>query len=128
MLTNLLTTIILTIESDMKDKTNLQGLKELEHKQPWVLLYFSTSWCAPCKDMALIMADVSTQYVHQLEMVNIDVDEDIQLAKECGVKGVPTLVLLDKSNNKSSLIGGVTGAQVKDWLDTQLSARSKQLN
>jgi thioredoxin 1 len=125
MLTNVLTTIILIIESDMKDKANFQGLKALEHKQPWVLLYFSTSWCAPCKDMALIMDDVSIQYVDQLKMVNIDVDNDIQLAKECGVKGVPTLVLLDKSNNKSSLTGGVTGAQVKDWLDTQLIARSK---
>jgi thioredoxin 1 len=128
MLTNFLTTIIITIESDMKDKINFQGLKELEHKQPWVLLYFSTSWCAPCKDMALIMDDVSIQYVDQLKMVNIDVDDDIQLARECGVKGVPTLVLLDKSNNQSSLIGGVTGAQVKYWLDTQLSATSKQLN
>jgi thioredoxin 1 len=125
MLTNVLTTIILIIESDMKDKANFQGLKALEHKQPWVLLYFSTSWCAPCKDMALIMDDVSIQYVDQLKMVNIDVDNDIQLAKECGVKGVPTLVLLDKSNNKSSLTSGVTGAQVKDWLDTQLIARSK---
>ncbi|MFT7007200.1 MAG: thioredoxin 1 [Colwellia sp.] len=128
MLTNLLTTIILIIESDMKDKANFQGLKALEHKQPWVLLYFSTSWCAPCKDMALIMDDVSIQYVDQLKMVNIDVDNDIQLAKECGVKGVPTLVLLDKSNNKSSLIGGVSGAQVKDWLDTKLSATSKKSN
>jgi thioredoxin 1 len=112
----------------MKDKANFQGLKELEHKQPWVLLYFSTSWCAPCKDMALIIDDVSIQYVDKLKMVNIDVDDDIQLAKECGVKGVPTLVLLDKSNNQSSLIGGVSGAQVKDWLDTQLSATSKKSN
>jgi thioredoxin 1 len=47
----------------MKDKTNSQGLKGLEHKKPWVLLYFSTTWCAPCKDMALIMDDVSMQYV-----------------------------------------------------------------
>jgi hypothetical protein len=38
------------------------------------------------------------------------------------------LVLLDKSNNQSSLIGGVSGAQVKDWLDTQLSATSKKSN
>lgn len=107
----------------MKDKTYLQGLKGGEHKQPWVLLYFSTSWCAPCKDMALIMDEVSMQYVDQLCMVNVDVDDQMQLAKQCEVKGVPTLVLLDKFNNKSSLIGGVTGAQVKDWLDKQLSTR-----
>lgn len=106
----------------MKDKINLQGLKELEHKQPWVLLYFSTSWCAPCKDMTLILDDVSIQYVEQLKMVKIDVDEQMQLARQFNVKGVPTLVLLDKLNNTSSLVGGVTSIQVKEWLDIQLSS------
>ena len=42
--------------------------------------------------------------------------------------GVPTLVLMDKLNNTASLIDGVTGSQVKDWLDTQLSATFEQLN
>ncbi|MDX2369640.1 MAG: thioredoxin family protein [Colwellia sp.] len=112
----------------MKDKTNSQALIGLEHKQPWVLLYFSTSWCAPCKNMALIMDEVSIQYVDQLRMIKIDVDDEIKLARECGVKGVPTLVLLDKLNNKSSLIGGVTGTQVKDWLDKELSATAKKSN
>ena len=128
MLNNLLTNIVLTIESDMKDKTILQGLKGGEHRQPWVLLYFSTSWCAPCKDMALIMDEISMQYVNQLRMIKVDVDDEIELAKHFNVKGVPTLLLLGKSNNKSSLIGGVTSAQVKGWLDTQLSVMSKKVN
>lgn len=109
----------------MKDKTSLQGLKRLEHKQPWVLLYFSTSWCAPCKDMSLIIDDVSIQYVEQLKVIKIDVDDEIELAKECGIKGVPSLVLLDKLDNKSSLIGGVTSDKVKGWLNKQLGITLK---
>ena len=109
----------------MKDKTNSQGLKGLEHKKPWVLLYFSTTWCAPCKNKAPIMDDVSMQYVDQFNIVNIDVDNDVQLARKFDVRSVPTLVLLDKSNNNSSLTCKVTGAQVKYWLDTKLIARSK---
>ena len=49
----------------------------------------------------------------------------LQLARKFDVRSVPTLVLLDKSNNNSSLNVGVTGAQVKDWLDTKPIARSK---
>jgi thioredoxin 1 len=127
MLNNFLTIIVLTIESEMEDKTNLQSLNGLENKQPWVLLYFSTSWCAPCKDMALIMDEISMQYIDQLEVVKVDVDEQMQLARECDVKGVPTLVLLEELNKKSSLIGGVTSTQVTDWLDIQLHTTSEQL-
>jgi thioredoxin 1 len=105
----------------MKDKVDLQGLITLDHKQPWILLYFNTSWCAPCKDMVQIMDDVSIQYVDQLNLVKIDVDNNIELARECGVKGVPTLVLLDKLSNKSSLVGGVTRTQLNNWLNTQLA-------
>jgi thioredoxin-like negative regulator of GroEL len=80
--------------------------------------------------MALIMDEISMQYVNQLRMikVDVDVDDEIELAKHFNVKGVPTLLLLGKSNNKSSLIGGVTSAQVKGWLDTQLSVMSKKVN
>ena len=105
----------------MKDKGNLQGLNWFEHEQPRVLLYFSTTWCAPCKSMAPIMDEVETQYTVQLKMIKIDVDAQIKLAKQFSVKGVPTLVLLDKLGNKSRLIGGVTTAQIRHWLDTELS-------
>jgi thioredoxin 1 len=127
MLNNFLTIIVLTLESEMEDKTNLQSLNGLANKQPWVLLYFSTSWCAPCKDMALILDEISMQYIDQLEVVKVDVDEQMQLARECDVKGVPTLVLLEELNKKSSLIGGVTSTQVTDWLDIQLHTTSEQL-
>lgn len=127
MLNNFLTIIVLTLESEMEDKTNLQSLNGLANKQQWVLLYFSTSWCAPCKDMALILDEISMQYIDQLEVVKVDVDEQMQLARECDVKGVPTLVLLEELNKKSSLIGGVTSTQVTDWLDIQLHTTSEQL-
>jgi thioredoxin 1 len=118
---------VLTLESEMEDKTNLQSLNGLANKQPWVLLYFSTSWCAPCKDMALILDEISMQYIDQLEVVKVDVDEQMQLARECDVKGVPTLVLLEELNKKSSLIVGVTSTQITDWLDIQLQTTSEQL-
>jgi len=105
----------------MKVEENLQGLNWFEHEQPWVLFYFSTSWCAPCQKMAPVMAEISKQYAEHLNVVKIDVDEQITLAKKYGVKGVPTLVLLDKPGNHYRLVGGVSARQVRDWLDTQLS-------
>lgn len=109
----------------MKDKANLDDLKIFEHKQPWLLLYFSTTWCAPCKNMALIIDDISTQYGEHLAMINIDVDEQMPLARQFEVRGVPTLVLLDKLHNTSSLVGGVTKVQVEGWLNKELGSLPK---
>lgn len=116
---------VLETESEMKDKANLDGLKAFEHKQPWLLLYFNTSWCAPCKNMALIIDEISSQYSEHLAMINIDVDEQMSLAKQFEVRGVPTLVLLDKLQNTSSLVGGVTKVQVEGWLNKELGSVPK---
>lgn len=108
------------MENQMKGEINLQGLNWFEHEQTWVLLYFSTSWCAPCKTMAPIMDEVSTQFAGQLKTIKIDVDEQTKLAKQLDVRGVPTLVLLDKFGAKSRLVGGVTATQLNHWLSLQL--------
>jgi len=120
MLNNLLTNSTQSMENQMKGEINLQGLNWFEHEQTWVLLYFSTSWCAPCKTMAPIMDEVSTQFAGQLKTIKIDVDEQTKLAKQLDVRGVPTLVLFDKFGAKSRLVGGVTATQLNHWLSLQL--------
>ena len=73
----------------MKEKLIQQGLNWFDLEQSWILLYFSTSWCAPCKSMVPIMAEVKAQYKHQLKTVKVDVDENIELARRLDVRGVP---------------------------------------
>ncbi|TWX66699.1 thioredoxin family protein [Colwellia demingiae] len=121
MLNNLLTKFARVRPLPMKEELNLQGLNWCEHEKSWVLIYFSTSWCAPCKSMAPIMVDVSEHYVDQLNVIKIDVDEQTQLAKQLEVTGVPSLVLLGRSGTKSRLIGGVNIEEINHWLSEQLN-------
>jgi thioredoxin 1 len=121
MLNNLLTKFARVKPLPMKEELNLQGLNWCEHKKSWILIYFSTSWCSPCKSMAPIMVDVSEHYVDQLNVIKIDVDEQTQLAKQLEVTGVPSLVLLGRSGSKSRLIGGVNTEEINRWLSEQLN-------
>ncbi|PKH86297.1 thioredoxin [Colwellia sp. Bg11-28] len=121
MLNNLLTKFARVKPLPMKEELNLQGLNWCDHEKSWVLIYFSTSWCAPCKSMAPIMVDVSEHYVDQLNVIKIDVDEQTQLAKQLEVTGVPSLVLLGRSGSKSRLIGGVNTEEINLWLSEQLN-------
>jgi len=110
-----------TKNAPLKEKFKLQGLNWCEHEQTWVLIYFSTSWCAPCKSMTLIMDDVSEHYEDHLRVIKIDVDEQTQLARQLEVTGVPTLVLVDQSGIQSRLVGGVNAGDINQWLSEQLS-------
>jgi thioredoxin 1 len=124
MLSNVLKKLTSVKTASVKEDLNLQSLNWCEHEKTWVLFYFSTSWCAPCKTMAPLMDVISDHYSEHLKVVKIDVDEQIQLAKQLKVTGVPTLVLLNQSGHKSRLIGGVNTKSINRWLDEQLNQPS----
>jgi len=110
----------------MKENITLQGLNWFDDEKASVLLYFSTSWCAPCKNMGLIIDEISDLYDQHFKTIKIDFDEQMLLAKQFDVKGVPTIILLDKFNKKSWLIGGTPAIEVKHWLNTQLNITHEQ--
>lgn len=54
-------------------------------------LYFSAKWCAPCRQLAPIMEQVS----NSVKVIKIDIDENPQIASQWNVRGVPTVILTD---------------------------------
>jgi len=121
MLNKLLTTFSQVDTAPVTDEIKLQGVNWLGHEKSWVLVYFSTSWCAPCKNMTQLMAEVAEHYAEHLKVIKIDVDEQTQWAKNLNVTGVPTLVLLNQAGTKSRLIGGVNTNDINLWLSEQLN-------
>ncbi len=116
----------------MKEKLIQQGLNWFDLEQSWILLYFSTSWCAPCKSMVPVMAEVKVQYKHQLKTVkvdvDVDVDENIELARMLDVRDVPTLVLLNEFEPRARLVGGSSIQQVERWLSLNLDIAVDELS
>jgi thioredoxin 1 len=55
------------------------------------LLKFSASWCGPCKMLTKVMESIKFPY----EVVDVDIEGNEELVAKYGVRGVPTLVLLD---------------------------------
>ena len=57
------------------------------------ILRFTASWCGPCKSLAMNLE--SANLALPIEVVDIDVNDD--LAREYGIRGVPTLVMLEEN-------------------------------
>lgn len=73
------------------------------------LLYFSATWCQPCKTFKPIMEKLSNQY----PITFIDVDTSSQTSVNYNVRNVPTTILIDGQGKElGRLIGVKTEAEI----------------
>lgn len=71
------------------------------------ILKFQASWCNPCKQLSSVMEGMEIP----IPVGIIDIDENRDAAVEYGVRGVPTMLLIDENEN---ILKRVTGALSKD--------------
>ena len=72
------------------------------------ILYFTAAWCAPCKALSPVMDSLQGQ----INFDKIDVDANTDLSAQYGVRGVPSLVLVENGNE----VGRLVGAQTKETI------------
>jgi len=65
------------------------------------ILYFTASWCGPCRMLGPIMESVKGQ----VNFSKLDVDVEQDLAVKYKVRSVPTLVLVENGVEKNRLVG-----------------------
>jgi thioredoxin 1 len=65
------------------------------------ILYFSASWCSPCRTLGPIMESLSGQINYE----KIDVDNNQDLSIQYGVRNIPTLVLVENGEAVRKLTG-----------------------
>lgn len=79
---------------------------EKETKDKKVLVDFYADWCGPCKALSPKLEELSKEQT-EVEIVKVNVDENPNLAAQFGVRGIPTLILIDKGQIKGHLSGNV---------------------
>ena len=75
------------------------------------LLKFSASWCGPCKMLSMTIAGIKDEIPYPIE--EIDIDTNTELAQKFGIRGVPTLVLVDGDTEVRRKVGSLTSAELK---------------
>jgi len=73
------------------------------------VLYFTASWCGPCKKMRPIVE----QMINDGSPIEIlDADTELEFIKKYNIRSVPTFILL----NNDVEINRITGAKTKEDL------------
>ncbi|MFQ6097043.1 MAG: thioredoxin [Armatimonadota bacterium] len=70
-----------------------------------VLVDLWAEWCGPCKMVAPIVAAIAEKYAGQLDVYKMDVDENMQLAGELGIRSIPTLLIFKDGHEAQRIIG-----------------------
>lgn len=60
-----------------------------------ILVDFYATWCGPCKAMEPIVERLAERFAGRAEVVKVNIDNSPDLAAKYGIRGVPTLLLLE---------------------------------
>ncbi|WP_136602434.1 thioredoxin [Salinigranum halophilum] len=84
----------------VKSKTHLD---ELVAEHDVVLADFYADWCGPCKMLEPTVAEIAAET--EVAVVKVDIDELQDLARDAGVRSVPTLQFYAHGEEAKRLIG-----------------------
>lgn len=74
---------------------------------------FTASWCGPCKQLSSILRRVITEVPIEV----VDIDENMDLAKQFGIRGVPTMVMVEDDVEVKRFSGLKPEQELDGWLN-----------
>lgn len=76
-----------------------------------VLVDFFATWCGPCKALMPTVDEIANEHP-EIKVGKIDVDEEMELARQFKVFSVPTLIAFKDGNILKQMVGLQTKEQI----------------
>lgn len=82
------------------------------------LIKLSASWCQPCKMLSSTLSAIDHPLISSMSEVDIDASPDV--VKHYGVRGVPTMILVDDQGSEIRRVSGsLSKEKIISFLDGQ---------
>lgn len=94
---------------------------EVLNSKEVVLVDFSAVWCGPCKMLAPIVEELSTEMEGKAKVFKVDVDKSGDVAQKYNIMSVPTVMIF----KNGEVVDKVVGFQPKEVFTSKLEQYSK---
>ena len=85
-----------------------------------VLVDFWAPWCGPCRIVSPVVEQIAQERPGRVKLVKINSDTAPSLSQRFGIRGIPTLVLLDHGKELARIVGAHPAPRLNEWVDGQL--------
>ncbi len=87
---------------------------DFENSKEWnyvgdkpAIIDFYADWCAPCKMVAPVLDELSSEYGDKLAIYKINTEDQQQLAGMFGIQSIPSLLFIPKEGQPQMAMGAL---------------------
>lgn len=81
-----------------------------------VLVDFFATWCGPCRMLGPVLEDMANDR-DSIDIVKVDIDESMNLARQFGIMSVPTLILFKDGKVVAKTSGFQPKESIQQFID-----------
>ncbi|MBP7280781.1 MAG: thioredoxin [Leptospiraceae bacterium] len=82
------------------------------HDKP-ILVDFWADWCAPCKMLSPIIAELASIWKGKVTVIKINTEEKPEIARHFAINSIPTIILFKNGKEVKRISGAMPLAQLQ---------------
>lgn len=85
----------------------------------FVVLKFGADWCGPCRSVDRSLDQLTETHGASVIVQKIDIDQEPELSKTFGVRGIPRLFLLKDGKVVDNVVGSRSHKDLARWVESE---------
>ena len=92
---------------------------KFEGELPAIIDFFA-DWCGPCKMVAPILEELSTEYDGKINIYKIDTEAEQELAAAFNIRSIPTMLFIPMNGQPQMAVGALPKDALKNAISEVL--------